>query len=70
MALRPIGTTHPMSTSDVDALSSGYAGLILEEYLENPSSVSPEWRALFESGDPAVMASVDGVAQPMDSTRI
>ena len=35
---------------DVDALNAGYAGQLLEQYLENPSSVPPEWRALFERG--------------------
>lgn len=35
---------------DVDALNSGYASEILEQYLENPESVPSEWRALFESG--------------------
>ena len=36
---------------DVDALNAGYAGQLLEQYLENPSSVPPEWRALFERGE-------------------
>ena len=32
---------------NVDALNSGYASQLLEEYLENPESVPSEWRALF-----------------------
>ena len=36
---------------DVDAVNSGYARVLLEEYLENPEAVPSEWRALFESGD-------------------
>ena len=52
-----------MSRAEVDALNAGYAGMLLEEYLENPSSVAPEWRALFESGDPAVVGSVPGLAR-------
>jgi 2-oxoglutarate dehydrogenase E1 component len=35
--------------SDVDGLNAGYAQLLLEEYLENPAGVPPEWRAVFES---------------------
>jgi 2-oxoglutarate dehydrogenase E1 component len=38
-----------MATYDVDGLNSGYAELVLDEYLENPESVPSEWRALFES---------------------
>ena len=38
---------------DVDGVNAGYARLLLEEYLDNPESVSAEWRALFENGDPA-----------------
>jgi 2-oxoglutarate dehydrogenase E1 component len=36
---------------DVDALNAGFAGQLLEQYLENPSSVPEEWRAVFERGD-------------------
>ena len=36
---------------DVDALNAGFAGQLLEQYLENPASVPEEWRALFEQGD-------------------
>ena len=35
---------------DVDGVNAGYARLLLDEYLDNPESVPPEWRALFESG--------------------
>src|SRR5262249_48601960 len=34
---------------NVDALNAGFAGQLLEQYLENPSSVPEEWRLLFES---------------------
>ena len=40
-----------MSEHDVDGLNAGYARLLLEDYLENPDAVPPEWRELFESGD-------------------
>jgi 2-oxoglutarate dehydrogenase E1 component len=36
---------------DVDALNAGFAGQLLEQYLDNPSSVPEEWRALFEAAD-------------------
>ena len=36
---------------DVDALNAGFAGQLLEQYLEDPASVPEEWRALFERGD-------------------
>jgi 2-oxoglutarate dehydrogenase E1 component len=42
MALRP----------EVDGLNAGYAALVLEQYLDNPASVSEEWRAVFETSDP------------------
>ena len=36
---------------DVDAVNAGYARLLLDEYLDDPESVPPEWRTLFENGD-------------------
>ena len=36
---------------EVDAVNSGYARVLLEQYLENPEAVPSEWRELFESGD-------------------
>ncbi|HZG34283.1 MAG TPA: 2-oxoglutarate dehydrogenase E1 component [Gaiellaceae bacterium] len=50
-----------MSRHDVDGLNAGYAQLLLEDYLENPSSVPREWRALFESGDSELVASHPGL---------
>ncbi|MHB8641978.1 MAG: 2-oxoglutarate dehydrogenase E1 component [Gaiellaceae bacterium] len=35
----------------MDALNAGFAGQLLEQYLENPDSVPAEWRALFEAGE-------------------
>jgi 2-oxoglutarate dehydrogenase E1 component len=48
---------------DVDALNSGYAGQLLEQYLENPDSVPPEWRALFERGDGALAEALPGLGR-------
>ncbi|HLX19155.1 MAG TPA: 2-oxoglutarate dehydrogenase E1 component [Gaiellaceae bacterium] len=36
----------------MDGLNTGYAALLLEQYLDNPSAVPAEWRALFESAPP------------------
>src|SRR5664279_2771413 len=36
---------------EVDGLNAGYAALVLEQYLDNPASVSDEWRAVFESSE-------------------
>jgi 2-oxoglutarate dehydrogenase E1 component len=51
---------------DVDALNAGYAGQLLEQYLENPGSVPPEWRALFESGDGALAEALPGLARLLE----
>src|SRR5436309_13859056 len=52
-----------MSTHDVDGLNDGYARALLDEYLENPDAVPSEWRALFESGDSALVATHPGIAR-------
>ena len=52
---------------DVDALNAGFAGQLLEQYLENPSSVPEEWRALFERGDDAdVLALQPGLVRLLE----
>ncbi|TMJ96866.1 MAG: 2-oxoglutarate dehydrogenase E1 component [Actinobacteria bacterium] len=48
---------------DVDALNAGYAADLLEEYLENPDAVPSEWRRLFESGSPEIVAMHPGLAR-------
>jgi 2-oxoglutarate dehydrogenase E1 component len=35
--------------NEMDGLNAGYAALLLEQFLENPSAVPSEWRLLFES---------------------
>src|SRR5690348_979024 len=52
---------------DVDGVNAGYARLLLDEYLDNPESVPPEWRALFESGDTALLRGLPGVARLLDA---
>jgi 2-oxoglutarate dehydrogenase E1 component len=54
---------------DVDAVNSGYARVLLEEYLENPEAVPSEWRAVFESGDGDLVESLPGLARLLESLR-
>src|SRR5215213_2580411 len=48
---------------EVDGLNTGFASVLLEQYLENPEAVPSEWRALFESGASEVVASHPGLAR-------
>ena len=52
-----------MSRPEVDGLNAGYAALLLEQYLDNPSAVPSEWRALFESA-PEALARGPARARP------
>ena len=54
---------------DVDGLNSGYARLLLDEYLENPDAVSAEWRALFESGESDLIATLPGLTRLLETAR-
>src|SRR6266540_2176008 len=54
---------------DVDGLNSGYARLLLEQYLESPETVPDEWRSLFESGDSELVASHPGLARLLEALR-
>src|SRR5919204_4529655 len=54
---------------DVDAVNSGYARALLEQYLENPEAVPSEWRALFESGDGDLVETLPGLARLLESLR-
>src|SRR5919202_2759454 len=54
---------------DVAFVNSGYARALLEEYLENPEAVPPEWRSLFESGDGELLASLPGLARLLRQLR-
>ena len=55
-----------MITQDVDGLNAGYARALLDDYLENPEAVPSEWRALFESGDSALVATHPGIARLLE----
>src|ERR671930_426695 len=54
---------------DVDAVNTGYARGLLEEYLENPEAVPSEWRALFESGNGELLEALPGLARLLENLR-
>lgn len=51
------------SSPSAAGLNAGYVGALLEQYLENPESVHPKWRELFESGDEGLLAALPGLAR-------
>jgi 2-oxoglutarate dehydrogenase E1 component len=53
----------------VDGLNTGYAQLLLDEYLEDPEGVPAEWRALFERGDTELLAGLPGLARLLEVAR-
>ncbi len=53
----------------MDGLNSGYASLLLEDYLEDPASVPAEWRTLFESGESSVVAALPGLQRLLAATH-
>jgi 2-oxoglutarate dehydrogenase E1 component len=55
-----------MSRPDVDGLNAGYAALLLEQYLDNPSAVPAEWRTLFEADPEALIAVQPGLARLLE----
>jgi 2-oxoglutarate dehydrogenase E1 component len=54
---------------NVDALNSGYASQLLEDYLENPDAVPSEWRALFESSPEELLDSHPGLVRLLETLR-
>jgi 2-oxoglutarate dehydrogenase E1 component len=52
---------------DVDGLNAGYAGDLLEDYLENPEAVPSEWRRLFESGSSEIVAANPGLVRLLET---
>jgi 2-oxoglutarate dehydrogenase E1 component len=57
-----------MAARDVDALNAGYASLLLDAYLDDPDSVPPEWRALFEQGGAAeLLANHPGLKRLLEA---
>src|SRR6188768_3021745 len=59
-----------MASPEVDGLNSGYARLLLEQYLENPEAVPEEWRDVFESGDSELVATHPGLARLLEHLRL
>src|SRR5947199_9355589 len=55
-----------MTRPEVDGLNTGYAALLLEQYLDNPSAVPSEWRALFESAPEELLAIQPGLARLLE----
>src|SRR5882757_7521597 len=58
-----------MSRPEVDGLNTGYAALLLEQYLDNPSAVPSEWRALFESAPEELLATQPGLARLLETVE-
>src|SRR5688500_15166264 len=56
-----------MAPRDVDGLNAGYAQLLLDQYLDNPEAVPPEWRELFERGDGELLAARPGLARLLEA---
>jgi 2-oxoglutarate dehydrogenase E1 component len=55
-----------MERPDVDGLNSGYAALLLEQYLDNPAAVPEEWRDLFESEPEVLLRRQPGLARLLE----
>ncbi len=55
-----------MSRPEVDGLNTGYAALVLEQYLDNPNAVPEEWRLLFESAPEELLKSQPGLARLLE----
>jgi 2-oxoglutarate dehydrogenase E1 component len=55
-----------MNRPEVDGLNTGYAALLLEEYLDNPAAVPEEWRELFESAPEDLVAVHPGLARLLE----
>jgi 2-oxoglutarate dehydrogenase E1 component len=55
-----------MGRPDVDGLNTGYAALLLEQYLDNPGAVPEEWRDLFESEPEALLRRQPGLVRLLE----
>ena len=55
-----------MSRPEVDGLNTGYAALVLEQYLDNPNAVPEEWRLLFESAPEELLRAQPGLARLLE----
>src|SRR5436190_20552480 len=55
-----------MGRPDVDGLNTGYASLLLEQYLANPGAVPEEWRDLCESEPEVLLRRQPGLARLLE----
>src|SRR3954470_9248471 len=54
-----------MAASELTGVNAAYVAQLLQDYIEAPGSVPPEWRALFEqNGAGALLNGLDGLAPP------
>src|SRR5690349_11177132 len=59
-----------MGRPDVDGLNTGYAALLLEQYLDNPGAVPEEWRDLFESEPEILLQRHPGLARLLERVAV
>src|SRR2546429_9131435 len=52
--------------AEVDGLNAGYAALLLEQYLDNPSAVPDEWRLLCEQDPQSLLTLQPGLARLLE----
>ena len=50
-----------MSATDLSGPNAGYVAQLLEDYLESPESVPPEWRRVFENDPAATLRALPGL---------
>ena len=51
------------SPLEPSGLNTAYVSQLLEQYLENPESVGPEWREAFEQADSSLLATLPGLSR-------
>lgn len=44
-------------------LNTGYVSQLLEQYLDNPESVDPAWREVFERADSSILSALPGLSR-------
>jgi 2-oxoglutarate dehydrogenase E1 component len=51
------------SLLEPSGLNTAYVSQLLEQYLDNPESVDPEWRELFEQADASILDRLPGLSR-------
>ena len=54
-------------SAELQGLNAGYVAQLLEDYLDEPASVPPEWRALFERD--AACSGASGLRRLLEARR-